>query len=115
MEAATVDQELIAISDPERLQTGNVAVYPPHLHPRAYGSLAGAVERLRDAVDTGNAPAPLGQVDRVATRATADVERASGRGVALAELDHRRGRLLALPGRDSQPVEERVGVHNRRP
>src|SRR5207245_6583982 len=100
---------------PDGLPAGDVAGDPAHFHARTRGPLARLLERLRDAVDTGHAPAPLGQVDRVATRATADVERASGRGVARAELDHGRGGLLALPGRDSQPVEERVGVHDRRP
>src|SRR5205823_1260798 len=103
------------VADPERLQTGDVAVHPAHLDARASGSLARPLERPRDAVYAGHAPTPLGQVDGVAPGAAADVERAPGRGVALAELDHRRGRLLALPGRDSQPVQERVGVHDRRP
>src|SRR2546430_8580375 len=63
VKAAAVDQELIAIPDPERRQTGDVAVHPAHLHARACGPLARPVERLRDAVDAGHAPAPLCQVD----------------------------------------------------
>src|SRR5207302_4845437 len=58
VKAAAVDQELIAIPDPERLQAGDVAFDPAHVPARPSGSLAPHHVQLRCAATTRPSPHP---------------------------------------------------------
>src|SRR5439155_22022935 len=63
VQAAAIDQELVAVTDPECLQASDVAEDPVDIDTAHTGAAPRPVQCARDAVDAGDGPAALGEVD----------------------------------------------------
>ena len=106
MQAAEVEHEGVTRSDPEVVQTRDVALDEARRDVRGLHLLAGRLDRRRDEVDAGDVPAMLGHVEDVGSCAAAEVERAPRRpGVGSFDQLFELGRRDAgVPGLEAESV-----------
>ena len=97
----------------EPIQRRHMALDPLHLDALFGCPPPSGSERLVDRVDRGDGPPALGEIDGVAARAAAYVERATGhRGIrAVEQMSPCVGNVPSLPGSEPQLVQQRVGEH----
>ena len=97
----------------EPIQRRHMALDPLHLDALFGCPPPSGSERLVDRVDRGDGPPALGEIDGVAARAAAYVERATGhRGIrAVEQMSRCVGNVPSLPGSEPQPVQQRVGEY----
>ena len=115
MEAADVEQELIAVADDIGVQVRDVG--PQHGGRYAGRGHPGARSRHRaaDQVDTGRPPPAPAELDQVRPGAAAEIECSAGASEVVLDAGDqciKCGRALALasslPGRDAQRVRDGV-------